>query len=325
MSCLKKMALSGFAFVLWAASLHAQPNVPPSRSNLPGGSAGGGPSFSRPAGFEDVPVYRIVIAITTANVSDAGTDDAVYIKFNNLMAPFWLNLPGDDRERNHVDRYDIVTNDIQFVRDIKDITIVKAGNDGWAIKTFELIINNQLIYQQQFDPLWIDGNDGHQPEASMLSNQLRASSLWNYNGNRATIYIPPRSYSRLDLKQMVASFTGNDLKSRSNLAWGDFNGLNTQFGDDVEIKFRNSQTLEIDLDLKNSNPGGFAAEEDEDYDLTVACNASRPTITTKNGKKALTGATLPNHLAPVGRYLTRAFTVPNCNAHYNADGSLQYW
>ena len=45
--------------------------------------------FPKPANFEDVPVYRLQLAVETANVGDAGTDDRVFVVFNTRMKGYY--------------------------------------------------------------------------------------------------------------------------------------------------------------------------------------------------------------------------------------------
>lgn len=305
---------------------------PPSRNTGGGSTTLVGPSLTSPSNFEDIPVYRLQVQFVTADVTDAGTDDNVFLTMNSTMTPYYLNLSGDDRERKSDEKYDLVTNEIQFLRDIKDITITKSGTDGWGVKSFTLIVNGFVVFQKDYSsPQWIDGDDQRSPILTFSSNALRSAGLWNSNNGRTQIFMPPRSYTKLDIKNIVESFIGGkNIPQRSRTFWGDYDGYNTRFGDDVEVKFRNNQTVSVDLDLELRDDAPYPDTEiDDDFDIVVSCSSGKPTVTIQNYSTEHTGDGVshpnPGSLSPIGKYLSRSFTLPNCSPHFDAGGNLIYW
>lgn len=285
------------------------------------------PSFTRPASIEDVPVYRLQVVFTTANVEDAGTDDKVYIQLNSSMRPYYLDYGIDDRERNTKKAYDILDPSIRHIRDIKHLNITKMGTDGWAIAKVELRVNGDKVFEKSYStPRNIDGNDGHQPTLNFTTSQLRGS-LWSFS-QVPNIHIPPLTISKTDLVSMVEGFVGNYIRyiPDATVNWGDKGGINTLFGSAVEASYRNSQTLTFDLDLQVSTDGPNP-ELDVDFDLVVSCSDGKVQISAENGKaniNFLSKFRVERLKLGLSQYLNRTFNVPVCNAHFNSDGSLSF-
>lgn len=289
------------------------------------------PDIPRPANFEDVGVFRIQLTFTTADISDAGTDDGVAVQLNGSMPGFYLNLAKDDRERNSVETYDIITPSVKTIKDIKFIQISKGGSDGWAIKKAELRINNKLIYvyQNQFGPVWLDNSVPHTNTLMISSEEIRRSSLWNYNGDRSNIQISPSHYNHDELKEITESFWGNYLHSVQHVEWGDYDNNNTQFGDDAELKksTQNNTTMSVDLDFKE--PHTINLEIDVDYEMVLTCSPQgQPVVSVQNyywekptgGRKKRDVA----ELKPLCDYLSRII-VKYCKSSFYENGSLVFW
>ncbi len=291
------------------------------------------PTFTKPANIEDVPVYRLQLAFTTANTNDdAGTDDRVYVQLNSTMRAYYLDLGIDDRERNKTNVYDIVEPSVRFLRDIQHLNITKVGNDGWAIVKVELRVNGAKIFEKTYSPgapKIIDGNDGAQPVLNFTSSQLRNGGLWSY-AKVPNIHVPPLTLSKADLMSMVEGFMGNYIRyiPGETISWGDKDGVNTLFGPAVEATYRNRQTLTFDLDLQIARTGPNP-ELDVDFDLVVSCTNGKVLISVENAKANINIlSTTKFNVAKVkldlSNYLNRTFNVPVCNAHFNSDGSLSF-
>ncbi|MBL7806710.1 MAG: hypothetical protein JNN28_02785 [Saprospiraceae bacterium] len=285
------------------------------------------PKFTKPTNFDDVPVYRLQIIFTTANVSDAGTDDPVYIQLNSDMRPYYLDYGIDDRERNRKNEYDIVEPNVRFIKDIKQLNITKVGNDGWAISKIEIRVNGFTIFTKTLNKHWIDGNGGGQPVLNFTAAQLRSNGKWNYNV-APNIYIPPLTISKKDLVSMVEGFVGNYIRyiPDEDVQWGSKGGVNTIWGDAVEAKYRNPRTLAFDLDLQVAKFGPNP-ELDIDFDLVVSCNNGKVLLNIENAKvnvNFLSKFKVAKMNLDLSNYLNRSFNVPNCNAHFNSNGSLSF-
>ncbi len=291
------------------------------------------PTFTKPANINDVPVYRLQVAFTTANTnSDAGTDDRVFIQLNSTMRAYYLDLSIDDRERNQTNVYDVVEPSVRFIRDIQQLNITKSGTDGWAITKVEVRVNGHKIFEKTYSataPHIIDGNEGHQPVLNFTSSQLRNGGRWTYT-SAPNIHVPPLQVSKADLISMVEGFLGNYMRYIPNetVNWGDKDGVNTLFGPAVEASFRNRQTLTFDLDLQVARTGPNP-ELDIDFDLVVSCTNGRVLISVENAKANInflstTKFNIVKMKLDLSNYLNRTFNVPVCNAHFNPDGSLSF-
>jgi hypothetical protein len=283
------------------------------------------PSFTAPANFEDVPVYRLQIKFVTGTSTDAQTDDRVYIRLNPGMRPYYLDLAHDDREKGKTDVYDVIEPSVKTIRDIQQLYITKVGTDGWGLWRVELLVNGRLIFENNPNRI-IDGDNGKSPELNYTAVQLRGSK-WNYAQN-VGIHIPPLSIPNKDLRDMVEGFIGNHIRYIPNATvnWGSKKGINTLFGDAVESKFRNTQTLEFDLDLQVA-AFGPNPELDIDFDLVVNCSNGQVTISVQNAKanvNLLSRFNIDKMRLDLSRYLNRSFNVPVCRAKFNTDGSLSF-
>ena len=83
-------------------------------------------SLVRPA-FEEMPVYRIQIRITTA--ANNGTDDAVWVELIETAHKFYL-AKVDNFNPGSVLTYDVIDADIKKVKDIRYIKFGVKGDDG---------------------------------------------------------------------------------------------------------------------------------------------------------------------------------------------------
>lgn len=287
------------------------------------------PTFTKPAKFDDVPVYRLQLVFTTANVEDAGTDDNVYVQLNSSMKAYYLDYGIDDRERGKTTAYDIVEPSVRFIRDIQNLNITKAGTDGWSPSKIEIRVNGVVIFTKTLSNHWIDGNNGRQPFLNFTSAQLRNNGKWNYT-SAPNIHIPPLTISKKDLVSMVEGFVGNYIRyiPNSDVHWGSTKGVKTLFGDAVEASYRNSQTLTFDLDLQVA-AFGPNPELDIDFDLVVSCTNGKVLIGVENAKAnvnylSVNKFNIAKMKLDLSGYLNRSFNVPVCSAHFNPDGSLSF-
>jgi hypothetical protein len=282
--------------------------------------------FPKPANFEDVPVYRLQLAIETANVGDAGTDDRVFVVFNSQMKGYYLDVAKDDRERNHLNTYDIIDPTIKTIRDLNLFTLTKQGTDGWALKDLKILVNGQVIFQNLLGAKWIDGNDGHSPTLSYNANELRANSSWGYYDRH--VHVPALVIPVNELRLMIESIVGNQIRyiSDRTVNWGSRSGINTIWGEAVEFSFKNQNRLSVDLDLQVAH-WGPNSELDVDFDIVVNCESNKVTLSLENFKAR---ADFLN-LIPVKRIkenllknLNRTYSnVPICNVHFEQNGTLK--
>jgi hypothetical protein len=284
------------------------------------------PSFTQPANFEDVPVYRLQVKLTTGRGPDYQTDDRVFVTLNASMQPYYLDNASDDREQGRTDVHDIIDPTIRKISDIKQLNITKAGTDGWSLSQVQIVVNGKTIFTHTPNKI-LDGDGGKSPILNYTSQQLRSAGRWSYAQN-VGIHIPPLTISKSDLREMIEGYMGNYMRYIPNATvnWGSTSGINTRWGDAVELKTRNTQTLEVDLDLQVSVTGPNA-ELDVNFEFVVNCTNGKVELSIQNAKASL------NYLSRINidrmrlnlsKHLNRSFNVPICRAKFNPDGSLSF-
>src|SRR5688572_2658712 len=92
--------------------------------------------------FEDITIYRLQLRTFTCDREDAGTDHGVYVQMNERDDRFYLNKGTDDFRQKHSDTYDILSEQIKKIGDIKFLKIGLRGDDAVCINKIELFINN---------------------------------------------------------------------------------------------------------------------------------------------------------------------------------------
>ena len=209
----------------------------------------------RPA-FEEMPVYRIQLRITTS--ANNGTDDAVWVELNEEEHRFYLAKGIDNFQPGKTVTYDIIDADIKKLKDIRYIKFGVKGNDGPCFSKIELLINNSSsIYATQIvtanGTCFDNNNPNVLPNLIITYNKLRSHSYWNYNENRKEIWRPCTKITKEWITAIIEASIGNQmLQDGSKLKWGSHGGTlenNTLFGDAVEVKYKNDHTLSVDLDL----------------------------------------------------------------------------
>ena len=230
------------------------------------------PNNLRPA-FENIPVWRLQLRVKTSGIKNANTDDEVYVKFTgDRTSKYFLDRAGDDREKNKVNTYDILDPNIGTIRDIKFMHIMIDGNDGWCVKSVELLVNDVKtpVFSKNYKSChWLDGDGKKGPSLYITGKELRKSSSWKYTNKNKSIWLPPFLIKRATIEAMVESYVGhmmNAEKEMRNLEFG------KKFGRAyVEAKKAGSNRLQFDLDLKYKINNAPDPEIDVDFDLVVNC------------------------------------------------------
>ena len=222
-------------------------------------------------------IGSLELRVKTDGRRHANTDNSVYLQLTSRTRDrFYLDNPGNDRERNRIDRYGVAVEAIQKFSDITRLKIGKHGNDGWCIKRIELFANGMPnpIFRHQFSSCyWIDGNDGHPSSIYFSGNCIRGLSRchgqsharWEPDLNMLSN--PPAGISNQDLRMMIAGPVGHELHS-SSAYWGRRYGSKY-----VEVTRRGgsrSKTANVDLDMAYS----MAAKDpwiDVDFRVTFDC------------------------------------------------------
>lgn len=103
-------------------------------------------------------VNSLTIKITTANVSNAGTDDDVTLR---MVGRHWnLDNPShDDFERGNTDTFNLDPTTGLRRSDIHTVTLEKSPDGwfgGWKLKGVEIIVNGTTIYNKQSINRWLE-------------------------------------------------------------------------------------------------------------------------------------------------------------------------
>ncbi|HRG81012.1 MAG TPA: hypothetical protein PLO99_00790 [Chitinophagaceae bacterium] len=234
-------------------------------------------SLAKPA-FENMPVYRIQLRITTS--ANNGTDDPVWVSLNEDEHRFYLAKGIDNFKPGSKVTYDVIDADIKILADIRYIKFGVKGDDGPCFTKVELLINNlsSPVYSTQIvtnNGTCFDNNNGSvSPNLIISYNSLRNHPNWNYRSSRADIWRPCIKMSNEWITSLVEASIGNQIiQGGSKLKWGSHGGMlenNTLYGPAVEIKFKNDHTLSVDLDLERDITGPNP-EADIDFELDFRC------------------------------------------------------
>ena len=222
--------------------------------------------------FEDVTIYRIQLRIFTCNKEDAGTDGGVYVQMNEGDKRFYLNRTKDDFRQGAGDTYDVLSEKIKRIKDIKFLKIGLRGDDGVCIAKIELSLNNNTspVFSKSFSAgKSIDNSQSF----TISSSELRTFSGWALTPAHQNLLDPPRQISKSWILSLVECSVGNQVNHISGFSWGSKVkwGPNTLFGPGVEMKFVNNRTLHFDLDLQRKLLGPNPVS-DIDFDLVFSCN-----------------------------------------------------
>jgi hypothetical protein len=250
-------------------------------------------------GVSPLRVWRLQLRIRVADISDAGSNDAVQVRLNSPLATYnpnghstWMDygsrfegspfVVSDDFDRGRDFTYDVRLESqshgrIDELTDITMLTIRKEGTDALGIAEIELRVNGVTVFERSFGEtastcLWIDEGDGHTPIYTVDYPELRAHDAW-----QAFVSSPPTPVLQISNAEMVSRIEGivGDQLHGTPAYWGH------RYGEEwVEASRVDDQTLHVDLDLSADVPG-LDPEIDLDLDLHLAitCNQQAGTAT----------------------------------------------
>ena len=233
---------------------------------------------AQPLVDETLPVFRIQLRIVTGSGENEDTDKEVYVKLNNGDYGYYLDYGPDDFEGGSDKKYDIISNSVRKISDIQFIEIGVQGNDMWGVKKIELYLNNSSapVFSKTYPaPMRINGTGSYPASVRFSSSELRSLPYWQTIATDASIKKPPIPISADMIKSMVESMVGNQMhhNGQGKLYWGNKEGINTVWGDHLEMKRKDVNTLSFDLDLE-AEITGTNPEIDVDFDLVFECTSS---------------------------------------------------
>jgi hypothetical protein len=241
-------------------------------------------------------VWRVQLKVRTADVSDAGTNNAVRVSLN-LGNHTWLDygprrvsvypaLWVDDFRRGAEFTYDLNLTALSEFGDINRILLVKEGTNAWGIAELSLWVNGQKAFERTFGEtastcLWIDDGDGYEPFYVISHAELRAHDLW-----QTFVEDPPRPriegigggfgvrIPNDELVSRLESMIGDRIHGNP-LYWGSLHG-----SDWVEVTPVDDHTLHVDVDLRADILGPDpSVDMDFDLELGIECDEDDGTAT----------------------------------------------
>lgn len=241
----------------------------------------------------DYTVWRAQITFHTADISDADTDDSVYVGLNAVSRNFipsgnrtFLDYGRDDFERDDLFTYDLNLKNLSEISDITRISISKSGNNGWCLADFVLTINGLDMYSEDFSGLadgclWLDNDNGNSRTHVVTHEMLRAHPDWqNYNHTTALFLLALNGIPNEEMVSRLEGMTG-DFIQNNKLYWGHLHGPAVEVTRGCPANVESCQTIHVDFDLAASvtgpNPG-----VDVDFDLNFECSDGDLTIKSSN-------------------------------------------
>jgi hypothetical protein len=216
------------------------------------------PTCAQPS--ESTPVYRVQLAVTVANIGNAGTNDPVSASLNagNLT---WMDYSRNDFQKGSTNVYDLQQTQVTTLANIQQLQLTKTGSDGLCVASVTLTVNNVVIFAKSLGSpcLWLDDSSGRQLTTTITSSELRSHAQWIAFSAPAF----PLRITQAEFESRIESQVGHAMNGNP-MYWGHLHGRG------VEVTRKSADTLAVDLDLAVDIPGPDP-EVDVDFTLRVTC------------------------------------------------------
>jgi hypothetical protein len=218
-------------------------------------------------------IWRAQLYIYVADKDDAGTNDQVSVQLNAANNTL-INGDQDDFHRARGRSWDLRLDGVNQIGDLDYLRISKTGSDGMCIRYMYLLINNKVIYEEDFpNGLWLDNSGGFSNIYLVDDYFLRQRSEWINYTSPALPTIIPVAETRLRLESLVGDFAPT-----AALDWGP---VYNYYGVDIWVVATN--TWHVDLDLHGCRVNNYLSDEaDVDFDLTISCANAKPNFLVSN-------------------------------------------
>lgn len=232
--------------------------------------------------FEDITICRLQVRLTTANVKNAETDNALYVRFNYGDEIFYLDHGINDFERNTVRSYDVLSKKVNKIRDIQFFELgIGSKDDGWIARKIELLVNGKVIFEKYY-PKGITLKKSNKYERYVVFGkpELSKHKFWRYHQSNGNMWQAPRVLPKSMMESVIEAGVGHAMRIHGNLYWD-----NKKHGRaHVETKFLSGNTIRVDLDLKQRIRALPDCGVDVDFDLVFNCRDGLISVELENMK-----------------------------------------
>ena len=239
-------------------------------------------------------IWRIQVEFHTANISNANTNDGIYVRLNSSSSYVqpsrnitWMDYGRNDFERGDIFSYDLELGNAQELGDINRIFIAKSGSDGWCVQGMSLKVNNIEVYNKDFSSepsgcRWLDNDNGHVNYYNISHAQLRAHPKWDdYNETGALLLLANNGINNAEMTSRIESMVGHQIHYE-DLYWGHIYGAPVQVTYGCVAGSSSCSTIHVDLDLAANVNNLPDPSVDVDFDINFQCTGGALTITTSN-------------------------------------------
>jgi hypothetical protein len=218
-------------------------------------------------------IWRAQVRFITSGAAHANTDDRARVELNEANGT-WLDSGRDDRERNSDETFDLRLDGVATLSDIDYFRIQKMDTNAWAIHRMYLIINEEVIYEEEFpSDLWLDNGDGHASVYFLDDSFMRPRNEWLGYQVPARPNVVPLNAMERRMESLFGDFLTANFHNEFDLIGGD---------NSVEAYAINAHTWRVDVDLERSLGPPPDFDRDVDFDLSIACSSWQPDFTVQN-------------------------------------------
>lgn len=230
----------------------------------------------------DIPVWRVQLGVSVANVEHAGSDSEVRVALGDVVAnSTCLDYGHDDFGRNSTFVYDLSLDNVSALSDIVTLQVSKFGDDMLLIRDICLMVNNgDTLFYRYF------GNTRNSAlnlyAYNVAFEELRSSPYWlafvQASQRDRFQNVPPVKLadngqfqveiSREEIVSRIESLVGNMIHAepdvRGKMQWGQLEG------EAVEISRKAANRIHVDLDLEVPINNWPNPKLDVDFDLNIS-------------------------------------------------------
>ena len=221
---------------------------------------------------EKARIYEVDVWVHTCDLVNAGTNDFVSVRLDTATGQqFFLDNPGNDRERGGIDYYHVTLENIGRLSDIKRIQFDLKGNDGWCVDQVWLWVNGDALYVNSTDPVWLDNdNSNYLPYYKIFSSTLRAFMWWPESSSSPQVCKAPKEMTKGDMKSTLDGIVGDKISqgvgfpsSVKKVSWRG----------DSSLSRRDSNSWKYVVKFRAEVKDYYDADVEATYDVDVSCGS----------------------------------------------------